>query len=106
MKDPALDSKRFEWDTACPADQWRHSHNYMHHTRTTRTPTCKDLGTKVVWRDARWVKPIWEIDACGHVLAHQALDTARVHGAHSDPARDRYWLFLGQLNAVPLWQVG
>ena len=32
--DPALASKKFEWDTACPSDQWRHSHNYMHHTYT------------------------------------------------------------------------
>ena len=34
MGDPAISSKNFEWDTACPADQWRHSHNYMHHTYT------------------------------------------------------------------------
>lgn len=32
--DPALSSKTFEWDNACPSDQWRHSHNYMHHTST------------------------------------------------------------------------
>src|ERR1700756_5422357 len=35
MRDPAISGRTFEWDTACPADQWRHSHNYMHHTRTT-----------------------------------------------------------------------
>ena len=34
MNDPKLSGKQFEWDTACPADQWRHSHNYMHHTHT------------------------------------------------------------------------
>ncbi|MBJ7384816.1 MAG: acyl-CoA desaturase, partial [Mycolicibacterium sp.] len=32
--DPALASRNFEWDSACPSDQWRHSHNYMHHTYT------------------------------------------------------------------------
>src|SRR5262249_20708803 len=32
MNDPAVSGKGFEWDNACPADQWRHSHNYMHHT--------------------------------------------------------------------------
>ena len=72
----------------------------------------KDLGTKALWRDARWVKPaflrdpIREIDAYRHVLEHQPVHTARFHGAHIDPARDRYWLFLERLNAVPLWQVG
>ena len=44
MKDPALDSKRFEWDTACPSDQWRHSHNYMHHTHTNVLGKDRDIG--------------------------------------------------------------
>jgi fatty acid desaturase len=44
MKDPALDSKRFEWDTACPGDQWRHSHNYVHHTHTNVHGKDRDIG--------------------------------------------------------------
>jgi fatty acid desaturase len=44
MRDPALDSKRFEWDTACPGDQWRHSHNYMHHTHTNVLGKDRDIG--------------------------------------------------------------
>jgi NADPH-dependent stearoyl-CoA 9-desaturase len=44
MKDPALDSKRFEWDTACPSDQWRYSHNYMHHTYTNVLGKDRDIG--------------------------------------------------------------
>ncbi len=42
--DPALNSKRFEWDTACPGDQWRHSHNYMHHTHTNILGKDRDIG--------------------------------------------------------------
>jgi fatty acid desaturase len=42
--DPALSSKRFEWDTACPGDQWRHSHNYMHHTHTNIVGMDRDIG--------------------------------------------------------------
>src|ERR1700694_1026064 len=34
MNEPRLNGGRFEWDSACPGDQWRHSHNYMHHTHT------------------------------------------------------------------------
>ncbi len=48
MKDPALDSQRFEWDTACPADQWRHSHNYMHHTHTNVLGKDRDIGYGVL----------------------------------------------------------
>jgi fatty acid desaturase len=44
MKDPALSSQTFEWDTACPADQWRHSHNFMHHTYTNIVGKDRDLG--------------------------------------------------------------
>ena len=56
MKDPGLDSKRFEWDTACPGDQWRHSHNYMHHTHTNVLGKDRDIGYGVLRmsEDQRW----------------------------------------------------
>ncbi len=44
MQDPALSSRNFEWDTACPGDQWRHSHNYMHHTHTNIVGKDRDIG--------------------------------------------------------------
>ncbi len=47
-RDPSLDSKRFEWDTACPGDQWRHSHNYMHHTHTNVLGMDRDIGYGVL----------------------------------------------------------
>jgi fatty acid desaturase len=42
--DPKLSSKGFEWDTACPGEQWRHSHNYMHHTHTNIVGKDRDIG--------------------------------------------------------------
>ena len=56
MKDPALDSKRFEWDTACPGDQWRYSHNYMHHTHTNVLGKDRDIGYGILRmsEDQRW----------------------------------------------------
>jgi linoleoyl-CoA desaturase len=48
MNDPALSSKQFEWDNACPADQWRHSHNYMHHTHTNIQGKDRDIGYGVL----------------------------------------------------------
>ncbi len=44
MRDPALASTKFDWDTACPAAQWRHSHNYMHHTYTNIVGKDRDVG--------------------------------------------------------------
>ncbi len=42
--DPALSGRAFEWDTACPADQWRHSHNFSHHTFTNILGMDRDIG--------------------------------------------------------------
>ena len=58
--DPALSSKEFEWDTACPADQWRHSHNYLHHTYTNIIGKDRDIGYGVLRMTGEepW-KPRW-----------------------------------------------
>jgi NADPH-dependent stearoyl-CoA 9-desaturase len=48
MNDPDLSGRGFEWDTACPADQWRHSHNYMHHTHTNIVGKDRDIGYGVL----------------------------------------------------------
>jgi NADPH-dependent stearoyl-CoA 9-desaturase len=57
MGDPALTSRNFEWDSACPSDQWRHSHNYMHHTYTNIVDMDRDIGYGVLRMssDQRWV---------------------------------------------------
>jgi NADPH-dependent stearoyl-CoA 9-desaturase len=44
MRDPAMNSRMFEWDTVCPAEQWKHSHNYMHHTFTNILGKDRDIG--------------------------------------------------------------
>jgi linoleoyl-CoA desaturase len=66
MRDPALASKRFEWDTACPSDQWRHSHNYMHHTYTNIVDKDRDIGYGILrmdpsqkWNPYYLGNPVW-----------------------------------------------
>src|SRR4051795_8479446 len=56
MKDARLNGKTFEWDTACPGEQWRHSHNYMHHTHTNIVGKDRDIGYGVLRmsEDQRW----------------------------------------------------
>ena len=44
MKDPALNSRTFEWDMVCPGEQWRRSHNFMHHTYTNILGQDRDVG--------------------------------------------------------------
>jgi fatty acid desaturase len=66
MNDPKLSGKGFEWDTACPGDQWRHSHNYMHHTHTNIVGKDRDIGYGILrmsedqpWRPYYLGNPIW-----------------------------------------------
>jgi fatty acid desaturase len=66
MQDPALSSRGFEWDTACPGDQWRHSHNYMHHTHTNIVGKDRDIGYGILrmsededWRPYYLGNPIY-----------------------------------------------
>ncbi|GAB0105899.1 acyl-CoA desaturase [Nocardia sp. JMUB6875] len=44
MHEPTLNSQVFEWDLVCPAGQWKHSHNYIHHTYTNIRGRDRDLG--------------------------------------------------------------
>ena len=43
-RDEVLSSLNFDWDTVCPADQWKHSHNYLHHTFTNVVGKDRDIG--------------------------------------------------------------
>lgn len=56
MREPELNSRTFEWDTVCPADQWRHSHNYLHHTYTNILGMDRDVGYGILRMDPaqRW----------------------------------------------------
>jgi len=51
MREPGLNSTVFEWDTVCPADQWKHSHNYRHHTFTNILGEDRDIGYGVLRMD-------------------------------------------------------
>ncbi|WP_149361139.1 fatty acid desaturase family protein [Lolliginicoccus suaedae] len=56
MKERGLNSRVFEWDNVCPADQWRHSHNYMHHTFTNILDMDRDIGYGILRmdKDQKW----------------------------------------------------
>jgi linoleoyl-CoA desaturase len=43
-RDPALDSHAYDWDVVCAAVNWRHSHNFMHHTYTNIVGKDRDVG--------------------------------------------------------------
>jgi fatty acid desaturase len=44
MNDPMIDGKRYEWDNVAPAQDWKHGHNYIHHTYTNVHGMDRDIG--------------------------------------------------------------
>jgi linoleoyl-CoA desaturase len=72
MRDPKIHSTTWEWDMASPSEQWKHSHNELHHTYTNVIGKDNDLGYGImrVDEDQKWMpmylaQPLWNfINAC------------------------------------------
>ncbi|WP_430790141.1 fatty acid desaturase family protein [Actinoplanes sp. G11-F43] len=58
MRDPKIHSTTWEWDHASPAEQWKHSHNELHHKYTNVVGRDNDLGYGIMRVDEqqRWTK--------------------------------------------------
>jgi NADPH-dependent stearoyl-CoA 9-desaturase len=56
MRDDQIHSTSWEWDNACPARQWKHTHNHMHHQWTNVAGRDRDIGYGVLRIDGsqRW----------------------------------------------------
>jgi NADPH-dependent stearoyl-CoA 9-desaturase len=56
MRDPKIHSTTWEWDFVSPADQWKHSHNFVHHTWTNVLGKDRDIGYSLlrVSPEQRW----------------------------------------------------
>ncbi|OUZ09454.1 acyl-CoA desaturase [Aeromicrobium sp. PE09-221] len=52
MNDPLVDGKRYEWDNVAPASEWKHGHNYIHHTYTNIHGMDRDIGYNMFRIDA------------------------------------------------------
>jgi linoleoyl-CoA desaturase len=56
MNDPRFHGDTFEWDNTCPKEEWRHSHNYLHHNYTNVIGKDRDFGYGMLRlsSDLRW----------------------------------------------------
>jgi linoleoyl-CoA desaturase len=68
MNDPDINSQSWDWDTASPADAWRHSHNYEHHTFTNIRGKDRDLGYEIMridphqkWHPVYLFQPLYNV---------------------------------------------
>ena len=44
MNDPEIHSQNYEWDTVAPSENWKLSHNFMHHTYANIIGKDRDVG--------------------------------------------------------------
>jgi fatty acid desaturase len=72
MNDPDINSRNWDWDTASPADAWRHSHNYEHHTFTNIRGKDRDLGYEIMridphqkWHPVYLLQPLYNLILMG-----------------------------------------
>jgi len=70
--DPDINSQNWDWDTASPADAWRHSHNYEHHTFTNIRGKDRDLGYEIMridphqkWHPVYLLQPLYNLVLMG-----------------------------------------
>jgi fatty acid desaturase len=66
MNDPDIHSSTWEWDNVCPADQWKHSHNVVHHTWTNVYGKDRDVGYEILrvselqpWKPVHLAQPLY-----------------------------------------------
>ena len=68
MNDPRIHSTTWDWDNVSPADAWKHSHNYEHHTFTNIRGKDRDLGYEIMridpeqkWHPVYLMQPFYNL---------------------------------------------
>jgi NADPH-dependent stearoyl-CoA 9-desaturase len=89
MNDPDINSRTWDWDTASPADAWRHSHNYEHHTYTNIRGKDRDLGYDIMridpqqkWHPVYMFQPLYNLLLMGFFewgVAFHDLNPEAIH---------------------------
>ena len=90
MNDPDINSQNWDWDTASPADAWRHSHNYEHHTFTNIRGKDRDLGYEIMridphqkWHPVYLAQPFYNLLLMGFFEWGVAVHDINFDAIHS-----------------------
>lgn len=57
LNDPTLNGANYDWDTICTGEDWKYTHNYVHHTYTNVLGKDHDIGYGVMrmTRGQKWL---------------------------------------------------
>jgi linoleoyl-CoA desaturase len=90
MNDPDINSRDWDWDTASPAEAWRHSHNYEHHTFTNIRGKDRDLGYEIMrvdpqqpWHPVYLLQPLYNLLLMGFFEWGVAMHDLNFDAIHS-----------------------
>ncbi len=68
MRDPEIHSSTWQWDNVSPADGWKYSHNYIHHTFTNVLGKDRDVGFTILrvgpdqpWHPVYLAQPLYNL---------------------------------------------
>ncbi|MFI2651482.1 fatty acid desaturase family protein [Micromonospora fulviviridis] len=98
MRDPKIHSTTWDWDHVSPAEQWKHSHNELHHRYTNVVGKDNDLGYGIMrvdedqpWHPMYLGQPFYNlVNACFFEYGIAAYDLELgdnlKNGKHKDPA--------------------
>ncbi|WP_433287481.1 fatty acid desaturase family protein [Micromonospora sp. CA-244673] len=98
MRDPKIHSTTWDWDHVSPPEQWKHSHNELHHRYTNVLGKDNDLGYGIMrvdedqpWHPAYLGQPFYNfVNACFFEYGIAAYDLELGEnlkkGRHKDPA--------------------
>jgi NADPH-dependent stearoyl-CoA 9-desaturase len=99
MQDPRINSASWDWDTASPAESWKHSHNYIHHTFTNIRGKDKDLGYEIMridphqpWNPVYLLQPVYNLILAAFFewgVAVHDLDIEAIRAGNKDPKQLR-----------------
>lgn len=101
--DPKLRGKNFEWDSACPGEQWRHSHNHIHHTHTNILGKDRDIGYGILrmadeqpWKPKHLFQPVRALIMAlifewGVAMHDLEMDRLRAGEISWQSVRPRFW---------------
>ncbi len=105
MNDPDINSQNWDWDTASPADAWRHSHNYEHHTFTNIRGKDRDLGYEIMridphqrWHPVYLLQPLYNLLLMGFFEWGVALHDLNFDAIHSGEKSKKQ--VVGELKAI------
>ncbi|WP_262285317.1 acyl-CoA desaturase [Micromonospora sp. MA102] len=97
MRDPKIHSTTWDWDHVSPPEQWKHSHNELHHRYTNVLGKDNDLGYGIMrvdedqpWHPAYLGQPFYNfVNACFFEYGIAAYDLELgenlKNGRHKDP---------------------